>query len=191
MVYAQIGALGAGTELLTSLASNIRYGISRLRAMAALAASEELFRTIAENASDIVLRGDNNGVIQWISPSVESVLGWAPHQLVGLPLRQVIHPDDLGSLEKAREDSAAGGRVSLNLRLQRANGTYRWMSASGHVADDEDGVPTGFVSGWRDVREWKLKPPGLPPSRMAASEERYRLIAENALDVVVQANSEV
>lgn len=194
MVYAQDrGAFDAqALELLTSLASNIGYGISRLRAMAALAASEELFRTIAENASDIVLRGDNNGVIQWISPSVESVLGWAPHQLVGLPLRQVIHPDDLGSLEKAREDSAAGGRVSLNLRLQRADGTYRWMSASGHVADDEDGVPTGFVSGWRDVQpEMDAQTARVAAEQeMAASEERYRLIAENALDVVVQANSE-
>ncbi len=194
MVYAQDrGAFDAqALELLTSLASNIGYGISRLRAMAALAASEELFRTIAENASDIVLRGDNNGVIEWISPSVESVLGWAPRQLVGLPLRQVIHPDDLGLLEQARDDATAGGRVSLNLRLQRADGTYRWMSASGHVAVDEDGVATGFVSGWRDVQpEVEAQTARVAAEQeMAASEERYRLIAENALDVVVQANSE-
>lgn len=178
-------------ELLTSLASNIGYGISRLRAMAALAKSEESFRAIAENASDIVLRGDGRGVIQWISPSVESVLGWAPQQLVGQPLRELIHPDDQASLGEAREASAAGGRVSLNLRLRRPDGTYRWMSASGHLARDHDGVLNGFVSGWRDIQaEVEARNARVAAEQeMAASEARYRLIAENALDVVVQADA--
>ena len=194
MVYAQEpGAFDVqALELLTSLASNIGYGISRLRAVAALASSEESFRTIAENASDVVMRADSLGAVQWVSPSVEAVLGWRPEQLVGLQLRHGVHPDDLGSLSEASEAARSEGLIGRNLRMRRPDGTYCWMSGSGHLVRDENGSPSGFVSGWRDVQaEVEARTARVAAEQeMAASEARYRLIAENALDVVIRAGTD-
>ena len=57
-----------------------------------LRSSEAHFRLLAENASDVVLQIDGIGVVSWISPSVERLLGWPADELIGTNANRVIAP---------------------------------------------------------------------------------------------------
>ena len=62
---------------MASVVVSIRDVHKQVQARNALVTSEERYRLLAENSSDIVYQGAN-GRITWISPSVERVLGWKP-----------------------------------------------------------------------------------------------------------------
>ncbi len=57
------------------------------RAQLALEAQEEKFRSIFESFQDIYYRTDNEGLLTIISPSVRTVLGYSPEEVIGQPVR--------------------------------------------------------------------------------------------------------
>jgi PAS domain S-box-containing protein len=70
----------------------------RRRAEEALRESERYYKSLIENASDIVSLLDTNGNIKYISPSVEKVLGYSQDELLGKNVLQLVHPDDVDSI---------------------------------------------------------------------------------------------
>ncbi len=153
---------------------------------AALKESELHFRLLAENASDVVWRTDVQGVIEWVSPSVEAVLGYRPDQLVGTSVLDRVHPDQRDEVLADRGTIMAGGTVPIReIRHLAADGTYRWHSVHRRALHDDDGNVVAIVAGIRDETS-------LVESRrsLAASEARFRLLAENASDVVMEVDAE-
>ena len=67
---------------------------ARTKAEAALRASEEYFREVIENVSDIIFVVDRRGIIKYTSPSVERVLGYPVNEVVGKNAFQFIHPSE-------------------------------------------------------------------------------------------------
>ena len=146
----------------------------------ALQRTENDYRLLAENATDVVLQTDADGFTVWASPSLESVLGWQPQRILGSRPRDLVHPDDQ-SIRKAWRDAVVAGKIGpgVTLRIRDANDDYRWMSLFARPTTGEDGQVTGLTVGLRDVNEQIL-------SRLALadSERRFRLLAENASDIV-------
>lgn len=68
---------------------------TRRNAEQALRESEKRFRSLIENASDIITILDAGGVIRYGSPAIERVLGYKPEDLIGEYLFKYIHPDDV------------------------------------------------------------------------------------------------
>ena len=66
----------------------------RKRAEQALRQSEQRFRSLIENALDIIMILDPDGTIGYVSPSVEKVLGFAAIDLIGKNVHEFIHSDD-------------------------------------------------------------------------------------------------
>lgn len=66
----------------------------RKRAEQALRHSEERFRSAIENTLDIITILDPDGTIGYVSPSVETVLGYTVAELVGKHVSEFIHSDD-------------------------------------------------------------------------------------------------
>ncbi len=138
------------------------------------------FRLLAENATDVVAHADVDGVIDWVSPSVTSLLEWAPGDMVGRRVFDFIHPDDLADILAAQGQLVESGALNYEARLRAASGGYRWIVSHVQLLRDDSGVPVGRVAGWRDVQtEHEAR------AAMEASEERYRLLADNSSDVVV------
>lgn len=99
----------------------------REEAFRAVRHSEEHFRSIIENASDIIAIIGSDGRIRYESPSVERVLGYPRDQLVGTPLIDLVHPDDTvratAFLSRQTDDPAA--IQTIELRLCHANQASR------------------------------------------------------------------
>jgi diguanylate cyclase (GGDEF)-like protein/PAS domain S-box-containing protein len=126
----------------------------------ALHRSETRFRLLAENASDIVYQTDLAGAITWISPSVESVLGWTPEQLVGTSAADLLHPQDT-VLHVGDRPTDAGG--DLLKRFRTRSGEHRWMAMrSSPVVGD--GEIAGAVVALRDVHAETLAQQALQAS---------------------------
>ncbi|MBK9739464.1 MAG: PAS domain S-box protein [Actinobacteria bacterium] len=142
----------------------------------ALAASEERYRLLAENASDIVVQVNLDGTLEWVSPSVKAILGWDPDALRGTRPWDIVHPDDreaaaesLASAQHEHEDPAR-----MSLRFAKSDGTFLWMAAAAHHATEKQ-----IVVSFRDVDDQVHA-----EAARAIVEERYRLLADNASDVV-------
>ncbi|MEI8081204.1 MAG: PAS domain S-box protein, partial [Actinomycetes bacterium] len=139
----------------------------------ALARSEVYYRLLADNASDVVFRTSPQGVFEWVSPSVRTVLGWRPQEMVGSPPDSFVHPDDRKRLQQARRRAEAGQPSWSEVRLRRADDTYRWMSTTAKPVFTTEGTVIAHIGSARDVTtEHEAR------DALSAAEYLYELVAE-------------
>jgi two-component system cell cycle sensor histidine kinase/response regulator CckA len=118
----------------------------------ALRDSEARFRAVIENAFDITAITDGDGVIRYVSPSVERILGYAPQELEGSRFLAFVHPDDASDLEEDFGRAASQPRqVQLQeSRARHKDGTWRLMDLVCLNQLDNPAV-RGMVFNARDV----------------------------------------
>ena len=88
----------------------------------ALRESEERFRALTEQSTDIILIADHSGQIKYASPSVHTVLAIHEHNLVGTPIVDLVHLADRAKTTNAGPRSAASGQNSMvEFRLRHAD----------------------------------------------------------------------
>jgi PAS domain S-box-containing protein len=159
------GVLGAHTatrrdftvhdaHFLQAIANVLATTIDRGRTEDALRRSEEHFRSLIENASDIVTIVGENGVFRYASPSVERVLGYEPRQLLEHSAFDYVHPDDIPrvgeALAKAIQQPATPQTAQFRFRAQ--DGSWRTLEAVGQARLDGGGFAQLIVNA-RDVTE--------------------------------------
>lgn len=125
----------------------------RHEAIAKLHESEQRYRLLAENASEVVFQGNNDGVLVWISPQTTEVVGWTPEELIGRPIAQLVHPDDIAELRRAQALLLAARPANLRLRLQTRDGDYRWLAVAVKPLFDESGQVSGRAGSWTDISD--------------------------------------
>jgi len=146
-------------EILSFVSAQIAMVIARKQAEETLRRSEEYFRSLIEKGSDIISVMDTNSIIQYISPSVERILGYKPEDLIGTSGFALVHPEDLKRLS-AREDFlnilGAPGSLSptIELRDLHKDGTWREMEAVARSITDANGE-LAIVTTARDITERK------------------------------------
>src|SRR5690348_6325218 len=67
------------------------------RVEAALRESEERWRTLLANSQEIVTLVNADGVLSYVSPSIERWLGHKPEDVIGADAASMLHPDDSGA----------------------------------------------------------------------------------------------
>jgi diguanylate cyclase (GGDEF)-like protein/PAS domain S-box-containing protein len=124
---------------------------------ATLRASEERFRSLVQNASDVIVIVQANGSITYVSPAAERVWGHAPDKLRGTAALALVHPDDRAAAQLHLDDALLqpGLNVNTELRLGHADGTWRDCEVVASNLLDHPAV-AGLVVTYRDVTERKL-----------------------------------
>ena len=148
----------------------------------ALKNSEERFRTLIEKATDVVIVLDASGKITYQSPSLERVTGYGPNEWVDRSLAELfIHPDDLPSLVSLLErvlTQPGATFEGITARYKHKDGSWHTLEAT--VTNMlHDPKVNGIVANFRDITERKEAEQAL-----RASEERNRLLIDNAAEVV-------
>ncbi len=124
-----------------------------------LAESEQRHRLLADRATDIIITYGVDGLVTYVSPSIERVSGHLPHDVVGRPVTDLIHPEDVpGLAESFREFVKAPPEWSqrgVTYRgLVKGGGTL-WFEARTSMIRDENGRVVEFQDLVRDVTETK------------------------------------
>ena len=116
--------------------------------------SEERFRSVVRNSSDIILILRPDGTIAYESPAVSRVLGHAAGAGVGRSVLEGVHPDDRVRGEYLLTDvlKSPGAEATAEFRTQHADGSWRVLEAVAKNLVDEPGVD-GIVVNYRDVTE--------------------------------------
>lgn len=156
-----------------------------------LARSEERYRLLAENSTDVIL-WTRNDVIEWVSPSVTPAFGWAPSELVGRSSAEVIHPDDRARAAAVRQHVYGGGADAMRLRAHTRDGRTRWVDIRSSPFRDAHGGVDGAITAVRDITDQVEAEEARLRAEVALTEreERYRLLAENASDLVYFADDQ-
>ncbi len=154
----------------------------RRGAETALKESEERFRSLIQNSSDMITVIGSDGTILYHSPSIGRVLGHAPRSRIGQNVFEsaLIHPEDLPRHSDAirKTLSEPGSSRTVEMRMLHRDGYWRHIEATMRNPVDESGLD-GIVANSRDITERKRTEEAL-----RESEERFRLLAENANDLV-------
>ncbi|MCX7866877.1 PAS domain S-box protein [Limisphaera sp. VF-2] len=145
-------------ELTADLAlalENLERERQRQEAVAQLRQSEERFRKLIENATDLIAVVDARGTIHYGSPSVTRLLGYDPVALVGQSALQFVHPEDLPAVREALERAVTrkdGLPVAVSFRIRHQSGTWHHLEAVGRFVSDL-APGGGIVVNARDVTE--------------------------------------
>jgi PAS domain S-box-containing protein len=110
------------------------------RSVSRLRASEQRYRLLADNATDMISRHTRDGVFVYASPACRTLLGCEPQELVGKSGYALLHPDDL---TLARQEVTAlferAGPAPAEFRLQRKDGSFVWVEMTTRRLDDDSG----------------------------------------------------
>jgi len=128
----------------------------RVRAEEALRALEEKYRMIVENSRDLIALVDREGRYVYASPSYEPVLGYAPKELEGLELFELVKPDLRPELRAVFERSLASpGMTVVETEVLHKNGSWISFEVGGTWLRDAAGEPLQAMLVSRDVTERK------------------------------------
>ena len=119
---------------------------------ATLRASEERFRLLADNVSDVITLYDEDQVLRYVSPSIERVAGYRPDEVIGKDMffwqTEAYSPEERRRLA----EGVTGGAVIWKMR--RKDGTLIWVESSrSRVATPTGGRGYAVVSTLRDVTD--------------------------------------
>ena len=135
----------------------------RDQAQAELEKSEEYFRSLIENASDIIMVLDAQAVIRFASPSVRKLLGYETADFVGRNLTDFIHEEDKENSEFVLTKSRDKKDFSMEFRFRNRAGTWRGIEAIGRTLIAEDGTMRTVINA-RDITDRILEQEALRES---------------------------
>jgi len=149
---------------------------ARKEAEEKLRGSEERFRSVVQNSSEIVKIVDVDGTLRYASPAFERVFGYGPEEAPGMNVLDHVHPEDLPRVLEATEKTLKEPGVGRNVaeyRFRHKDGSWRHIEAVGTYLLDEPSI-RGVVVNARDVTRRKKA-----EAALKESERHFRTVVES------------
>lgn len=141
--------------------------------------SEERYRLISENANDLIIILNREIKIAYINESaLFRILGYREKEIINMALVDFLHPADIEKAAKTLKNGILNGEVTQDFRVFHKNGKIICLEVKGKVFTDVDNKRKGLLV-CRDITERKEA-----ESQIKKSEQYYRLISENANDMI-------
>jgi PAS domain S-box-containing protein len=143
--------------------------------------TQKRMQLLLENASEVITIYEEDGTVRYVSPSVESILGYGQKELQGKKDIDKIHPNSLevaqGLFTSLRDKPDE--KVTVQFEYQTKDGNYIWLEATG----------TNFM-GNRAIRGYILNSRDITERRRAEQEQRMRskmqALSENSPDLITR-----
>ncbi len=139
------------------LERSVRYACERARDLAALRESEERFRWMADTAPVLIWLADPDGAATFFNRRWLEFTGRSLEAERGAGWLSNVHPEDRDRCVALFQAASDERRLcTVEYRLRRADGEYRWMLDTAMPRFRADGSFAGFIGSCVDITERKL-----------------------------------
>ncbi len=145
------------TRSLETAAEMLGVYLGRKRAAEALRLSEERFRSLVENANDVIFSMKPDGRLTYLSPKFTEATGYPVEEILGGTLFPMMHPEDRGRAREWLEHGLESGErfSGYEYRFRHQDGGWRWWVATASVLLDEAGRPREIIGVSHDFTRTK------------------------------------
>lgn len=152
----------------------------RKRAEETLRESERRFRTMADSAPVLIWMSGPDRAFEYFNKGWLDFTGRTMEAEEGHGWREDVHPEDLQRYENVLNDAfSRKERFTVEYRLRRHDGEYRWMIDNGSPRYLLEGEFVGYIGTCMDIHDRKLA-----GQSIAESESRYRAIVEDQQEMI-------
>lgn len=139
----------------------------RKRAEAAKRESEERYRLMAENSTDLISRHTIDGVCLYVSPACRSLLGYEPEEIMGRSVYEFFYLRDLSGIKKTYDRIIRLPEIcTITYRIRRKDGKYIWFETTSRIIRDRSrNKAPEIVAVSRDISDRKQTEKALSESR--------------------------
>ncbi|MBU7021863.1 MAG: PAS domain S-box protein [Theionarchaea archaeon] len=143
--------------------------------------SEQRFRALMRDSSDVVYIVNREGSVEYVSPNVQQILGYYEDTSEPASILDFVHPEDRKKAGKALSEllEHPGRTMVYEFRVLHKSGSYVWVEVWGKSLLHDPAV-SGIVLNVRDITERKKA-----EEILRESEEKYRSIVELAPDGII------
>ncbi|MHC4519429.1 MAG: PAS domain S-box protein [Planctomycetota bacterium] len=151
---------------------------ARVKAERELKRSQQQYRDLVENMSDLIYSTDRDGMMTSVNQASQTMLGFDRDKVLGTHYRQWVPEGELGKLEAARTKALAGERTVVEVMLhdQRGNERHLEISITPVITRGEVAGTQGIIRDVTQRRQLECK--------LRESEEKYRTLVENAGEAI-------
>jgi PAS domain S-box-containing protein len=151
--------------------------------------SENYYRLLVENVSDVIWICDKDLKPLYYSPSIQQIRRVSPEEALQQSIDETLTPDSLGILRENIErelravrpvsDSPDSNVLTLELEVLRKDGSTVWTEVNMRIMRDLQGRSTGFIGVSRDITRRRMAEQALKES-----EQRYRILFNVGSDAI-------
>ena len=165
------------------------------RAERALRESEQRYRLLADNVTDIITITDLNLQLIYVSPSIERLLGYSVEEAMAVTMEHFLTPASLdAAMEALAEEIATRNQNhkglfwtrTLEMEMTCKDGSTVWTENIVSPLHDQNSKVIGIVGVTRDIRERKRA-----ENALRESEEKLRRFMDSATDFFTIWDSEL
>ncbi|MBD3256017.1 MAG: PAS domain S-box protein [Candidatus Lokiarchaeota archaeon] len=147
--------------------------------------SEQKYRLITENTNDLIRVLDENFRIEFANEAHLRFLGYTSEELIGTRILNLIHPEEYPETRSLMKKVIKYGEAFREGRIKHKNGSWIWFRINGKRFEDKKGNQK-YLFVTHNISERKET-----EQRLIDSEEKYRLITENANDLICVLNEKL
>jgi PAS domain S-box-containing protein len=143
-------------SLLSGIAHQIGASIHNAKTYRLVRESEERFRALIQNSSDVISILDEQGRFIYNTPSVENLFGYPTEDLIGKSPFNFIHSEDLARADRAFVEGVQGTNqgIPTEFRFLKKDGSWSFVESLGSNLFNYPGI-NGLVITSRDITERK------------------------------------
>ena len=128
----------------------------RKKAQEELRRSEEKYRLLVENQTDMIVKIDLEGRIQFASPSCCNILGKTPEELTGSKFHPFVHKDDMRDVKEALNAIKEPPHASYIEGRCLTKSGWRWTGWKYKALHDQEGKTASIMAVGRDITDRQL-----------------------------------
>lgn len=173
------------TVILTTIEKALQ--LERTRLTDALRENEKRYRNLFENAGDAILTFTLDGVITAVNRGLEAMTGWSREELVGQHYGKITTPTARRLGQEYTRRVLAGDKLPpiFEAELLGKDGRVTPIECRTRLIRNQEGKPVGIQGIYRDITERKRM-----EAALRESEERYRWLIDNTLDIITVLNAD-
>jgi PAS domain S-box-containing protein/putative nucleotidyltransferase with HDIG domain len=118
---------------------SIRYALERKKGAENLRYSEERFRSLIENSSDLIALVDQGMAYTYASPSHTKIIGYPPAELIGKNMADLLHPDEVQTISDLIHLALVAESFQTNLDFRLKDNFGNWKIFSGSISSFSNG----------------------------------------------------